>query len=438
MTLDAGSGVDLTDLNLPRLATIQDQVPVIYPPILDITAGSGGVTLQDNVTLFPSIYQNLNITTTAGGSLVSAPNNPGSIPELLMSDSSQTSWSNAKNSFSDSDHSPGLPVQAADPNPVLINISGDIANLNLITSKETQITVRGDMINSGFSGQNLHASDVTSITVAGQIYNRGPYDFVYGVNIPSVPAADLLPLMGSSWDNIFTLALDPAVLATLTVPADTPPSGLVNYILQIASLFQTQKLSNGQLLGANPGFVYNPTTGRLGFAGDLNTFNITAGISDLSVLTQPITILHLVNGVPVLDTNPGDNTPGRTYGQFETDTVNWVDPSKLNDLAQASAGAPSPKVGQLGYRLGGPGQFDVNATSIDLGNTYGILSCGVQDVEAGYNRYADLASITPSGATVNVTVSADQTGTVVVDGNTIRPSRQSGHAHLDHRGDWRG
>ncbi len=421
VTLEAGIGVDLTDVNLPRLATIQDQVPVIYPPILNITAGSGGVTLQDNVTLFPSAYQNLDITTTDGGSFVSAPNSPGSTPELLMSDSSQTSWSNAKNSFSDSDHSPGLPVQAADPNPVLINISGDMANLDLITSKATQITLGGDMINCGFSGQNLHASDVTSITVAGQIYNRGPYDFVYGINIPGVPAADLLPGMGSSWDNIFTLALNTATLANLTVPPNTPPSQLVNFILQAASLFHTQRLSNGQLQGANPGFVYDPTTGRLGFAGDLNTFNISAGISDLSVLTQPITILHLVNGLPVIDTNPGDNAPGRTYGQFETDTVSWVDPSKLNNLAQASAGAPSPFVGQIGYRLGGPGEFDINATSIDLGNTYGILSCGVEDVEAGYSRYANLASITPSGATVNVTVTADQTGTVVVDGNTIDP-----------------
>ncbi len=71
--------------------------------------------------------------------------------------------------------------------------------------------------------------------------------------------------------------------------------------------------------------------------------------------------------------------------------------------------------------MGGPGLFTVNASSIDLGNTYGIISGGVYDPQGGYDRYADLASITPSGATVDVTVNADQTGTVVVDGTTIAP-----------------
>jgi hypothetical protein len=56
----------------------------------------------------------------------------------------------------------------------------------------------------------------------------------------------------------------------------------------------------------------------------------------------------------------------------------------------------------LGYRIGGPGQFNVQAGSISLGNTYGILSCGVGDV-AG-NRYSNLAPYTPEGATLNVTV----------------------------------
>ena len=399
VTLDAGIGVYLTDENLPRLSAA-DQVPVIYPPILNIIAGSGGVTLQDNITLFPSEYQNLNISTT--GSFVSAPNTPNATPELLMSDSSQTQWVNGGNAFSDKDNSTGLPVQAGNPNPVILNISDNMVNLDLITSKATQIKIGGNMVDCGFSGQNLSPSDVTSITVAGQIYNRSPYDFFNGsINIPSVPIADLLPGMGISWDNIFTLAINPVALASLTIPANLSPSELAAYIIENCSWFQTQRQPNGQYLGSNPGFVYNSATGRLGFTGQLTS-------DDLSALTGSISLLRLVNGVPVLNT---------ATGKYETDTYSWVDSSIISTLYQASispssiealVGLNSPGTDQHGYRLGGPGQFDINAGSISLGNSYGILSCGVADPQGGFNRYADLAAVTPSGgATVNVTVAGD-------------------------------
>ena len=61
----------------------------------------------------------------------------------------------------------------------------------------------------------------------------------------------------------------------------------------------------------------------------------------------------------------------------------------------------------MGYRIGGPGQFDIDAGSISLGNTYGILSCGVYDTLGGFVRYNNLASITPLGAMVNVIVSGN-------------------------------
>jgi len=261
------------------------------------------------------------------------------------------------------------------------------------------------MIDCVFSGQNLHSSDITSITVAGQIYNRSPYEFVYGINIPSVPATDLLPGLGSSWEDIFTLAINPAALASLTIPANLTPQQLAAYIIQSTSLFQTHQLPNGQYLGFNPGFVYNPATGRLGFAGQMS-LNVE------SVLTQPITILHLVNGLPVIDP---------ATGHYEMDTITWVDPSIISTLYQTSinpspiealaglnVGAPSPLNPSLGYRLGGSGQFDIHAGSISLGNTYGILSCGVEDPQGGYDRYVNLASVTQSGgATVNVTVAGN-------------------------------
>jgi hypothetical protein len=69
--------------------------------------------------------------------------------------------------------------------------------------------------------------------------------------------------------------------------------------------------------------------------------------------------------------------------------------------------APSATQAGAGYSLGGPGQFDINAGSISLGNSSGILSCGVFDQVDTLDRFQNLASITPSGAAVNVMVAGD-------------------------------
>jgi filamentous hemagglutinin family protein len=397
--LTAGNGVYLTDANLPRLAGYP--VPVIYPSILDITAGAGGVTLDGNVTLFPSPYQNLSITTTDGGNLMAIPNalasNPnatGSNPELLMSDSSLTQWLNDQ-SFIDTDNGTVLPNDLLNPNPVTINISGSMENLTLITTKETDITVGGNMINCGFSGQNLQANGATSINVAGQIFNSSPYTFLYGIDIPSLPATDLPTGIANTWSDIFTLAVNTTALASLAPPASVniPPSQYLAYALENASLFPVSIGANGQIVPVqSPGFVYDPTTGRLGYIGPMSQ-------SVYSALSQQITVLHLVNGQPMI--NPAT-------GQFETDTVTWVNPSVIATLFNNSQSAPLPQPGQLGYQIGGPGTFDITAGSISLGNTYGILSDGVSEAEGGLSRYGNLASLTPEGATINVEVTGSQ------------------------------
>lgn len=438
VNLEAGNGVYLTDDSSkprPQLSGQPvDNVPVLYPPILNITAGSGGVTLEGNVTLFPSAYQNLTITTTGGGSLVSA-NASSSTSELLMSDSSQAKWSSqittssgSDGVFSDTDHGTGVPVQAASSDPVIIDLTGSqieiingvsvsvpasMENILLLTSKETQIMVDGNMVGCGFSGQNLNSSDVTSITVLGEIYNQSPYSFVNNVSIPAIPTTDLLPGMAESWDDIFTLAVDPATIATYTVPAGTLASQWAADAILSTSLFSVAKLQNGQLLGANPGFVYNPATGRLGFAGPMSQ-----SVESALGTGTPITILKLVNGQAVEDSN----------GHFETTTISWAPATDIGNWNSSDTGtenvgtlsydsyhnvfgdfSPAPISVGLGYRLGGPGQFDINAGSIELGDTYGILSCGVLDPQGGYNRYENLVSLTPSGADINVKVADDST-----------------------------
>lgn len=389
VALNAGIGVFLTDVNVPRLSG--NAVPVIYPPNLSITAGAGGVTLQDNVTLFPSPYAGLDITTS--GNLVSAPNNPGATPELLMSDSSATRWANSA-TFGDLDHGT-TPLEVGNPNPVTITVSGNMENLTLITTKATDIKVGGDMINCGFSGQNLHASDVTSITVGGQIFNQSPITFI-SLNqlIPGIPAADLPPNLSDTWDAIFNLLVNPQELATLTPPSQVlpinggpiSPAGYAAYALGAAAEFPAPIN-----VSANPGFVYNARTGQLGFAGPMSQ-------PVLQFLEQPLTVLRYdANGIPVLDAS----------GHFVTDTINWVGAAQIASLYQLTQGAPNPQNPALGYRLGGPGAFDIQAGSISLGNTYGILAEGAGDTQGGFGRYANLAPYTARGADLNVTVNGN-------------------------------
>ena len=264
-------------------------------------------------------------------------------------------------------------------------------NLTLITTKETQINVGGNMINCGFSGQNLHPSDITSITVGGSIINASAYNFVFLADpIPLIPAADLPPGAVNSWDEIFNLALNSDLIGSVNVPANLllTPDQLAGYAFQNAPLFT----SSASSIAANPGFVYNAATGRLGFPGQMAQ-------SILTDLSKPLVVLRY---------GP-DGFPEVSNGKFVTDTITWAPFANIQTLFTDSIGTPSPTSGQLGYRIGGPGQFDITADSISLGNTYGILSCGVDDPQGGFGRYNNLAPVTQSGATVNIRVEGDLT-----------------------------
>jgi len=419
------TGVYLTDENIPRP---NGNVQVLYPRILDIAAGSNGLTLEGNVTLFPGANQNLSITVTEGGNLVGSSNllMPPNPVQLLLSDSSQTQWQNV-NTFGPDDHG-STPTELGNPQPVTVNVSGSMENLELITSKATQITVGGGMTNCGFSGENLNAADVTSINVTGQITNQSAYSFVtLSSAIPALPTSSLPPGISNSWDNIFLVALNPAVMANLQVPTNLPASQWFSYVLQNASLFGFTAV-NGPLTGHNPGFVYTAATEQLGFAGPMPQIV-------LSELTQPITALVFggSNSVPLTYVGVGGNT------YFYTTQVGWVDPSKIESLDTASLGAPALSAAQLGYRIGGPGQFNVNAGSISLGNTYGILSCGVEEVLGGFGRYQNLAPETPSAATVNVTVAGDlnmETAAIAVigQGGNVNVNNTGGAINLGFQG----
>lgn len=420
--LIAGNGIYIMGIDLPRIGAAGATEPMIFPPSLYITAGAGGVTLDNLLILYPSPYGDLHIN--SGGDLTFATDANGVGVPLIMSESSATQWSQASAAgdpgvfgFNSSQANPLL--QLNNPDPVTINVAGNIENMTLYTPKETQITAGGNMINSGFSGANLHPTDVTSIDVAGQIFNRSPYTFYEIPNDPNPndskvplqgpPTGDLPSGVGASWDDIFSLAIDPTKLTPAFYASlkNLNPSDWLGQVLNQTAVFGPV---NGLPTG-DQGFVYNTATERLGYSGPMNS--IIAGY-----MKNGLTVLHLVNGVPVLNAS----------GQFETDTVQWADPSVIQFLYLKSHdplygantdpaidpnhlpanGAPNPGVASLGYGIGGPGEFNVSAGSLALGNSFGIISYGLETTTHNNRKdYAGLAPVTPSGAAVNVLVDGD-------------------------------
>ena len=435
VTLTAGDGVHLTGYELSRP---NGAVPLLLPPTLVINAGPGGVVLQtpsaydangnlvtllnSDITLFPSAFGNLQITTTGGGWLSSA-NADGSTTTLLMSDSGQTRWfvaSSGPQPFSETDHASGAPAELGNLQPVVIDLQGSqlvnsvpvlagMANIILQTDKATHITVAGDMTGVSFYGANLNSGDVTSITVGGQIYNAGSFNSVtLDQGLPVITAADLPPATAIQWYSILELAVNPALLPSQSLSGVQPA--------QLASYLKNALLLPGLNIGGN--LAYDANTKTLTAVGPLSS-------SLEAALQQPtLTLVRYLNGYPELDAN----------GHFVTDTITWTPASSANaalitSLANASQGA-SPLGISGAYVVGGTGEFDVTAGSINLGNSAGILSVGNGDNFLG-RSYSYLTPYITSGANIVVnagylempssSIAALGGGNVTVTGTGIIP-----------------
>jgi filamentous hemagglutinin family protein len=418
VTLTAGNGIYLTGANLPRP---NDAVPMLLPPTLIINAGPGGVTLQtptaydgsgnpltllnDDIILFPSPDANLQITTTDGGGLSSG-NANDTAAYLLMSDSGLTQWYNANSGsagivpFGPLDHA-SVPVELNNNQPVTINLTGSkmvngvlvpasMENVTLQTDKATDINVAGDMTGCSFFGENLHANDVTSITVGGQIYYASSFTSVtLDQAFPdllqtsqSLPAGETyLPPGADLWYAVLQYAVNPALLNNQSYSSLSPQA--LTSILSTTYVF-------GNFNGAN--LDYNAGTKTLTAAGPLSS-------DVLNALTSPYVYLvrYGTDGNPLLDAN----------GHFIIDKVSWApsDGANLNSLFANSQGKP-PLVASGAFIVGGTGEFDVTADSINLGNSDGILSVGVGGNPTsrflGRVIYSYLAPYITSGATINV------------------------------------
>jgi filamentous hemagglutinin family protein len=343
--LEAGNAVYLEGTLLPRYTS--DDVPIIYPPTLTLNAGAGGVVLGNNLTLFPSPVGELNLTTK--GTL----NGVGYA--LAMSDSGATSWSSSANfAF---DHA-AVPVQLNNPNPVVFDVSGNIQDITITTPKETRFTVKGEMDNTSFSGQNLHPGDVTSMNVSGRIFNQNVYSFI------TVGGAGL--------------ALPPA-----RFPGDKP--GYLQVLQDAVVRGSGPSSANGGLLFPNSSFFYLPGTKQIGYYGkmDSDTEQLLSGAFQVKTYTA--------DGKAILDAS----------GRYVTQTASLgLDPQLIQSLYTASLGAADPRNAPAGFKLGGPGQFNINAQSMDLGVAFGIVSQGPAGNPA-------LTKVGMVGAALNIDLSGD-------------------------------
>jgi filamentous hemagglutinin family protein len=413
VSLIASDAVEITGAEVPLTPTSDTSsfgIPVLLPPSLEIVTGAGGLTLDCDVILFPSAEGNLNITTTDGGNFESR-ENPNDTADLNtytieMSASAADQWTQSGDlqteTFGIGDRGTTA-LEVNNDNPVEVNISGSMNDVNLYTTKETKITVDGNMFNSSFVGEDLHASDTTTINVAGSISYSPVYEFT-----------TLSTALSSDWASIFALLVDDnpndANSVANAIPlTDIGNSGALKNLLASELLFSSAD--------PNPGFVYNPTTKQLGYAFQMSSF-VRAALEGTLV-----EIVEGANGVPEVY----QAANGSYY--FVTKEVSFVSASVIETLYQDSLS--SVKDAQslpVGFQIGGPGALDLTAGSLDLGSSFGIVSWGSADAEVqGGVNYAALANVTDNaGASVDVTVKEDigmLTSTIAtIDGGNVTVS----------------
>jgi filamentous hemagglutinin family protein len=402
LTLEAGNSVQITGAGAPHgiPSSPGNSVPMLFPPSLSINAGAGGIVLDTDVILFPSPSGEMRLNTSHGGDFMSYqdPNDltTENIYTLSMSDSAATHWAPSQNIsvFGLDDHA-ATPPELNNPNPVQINIDGSIKNVTVRTTKATQVTVAGDMFNASVLGENLKPTDVTSINVGGKISYSSSYAFTQLSQ--GILGAD--PLMPTAWDAIFSFMVDPTL--SLQVPSQVmlmTPAQQTAYVYSHLRLVLRDgyQLQPGYDPNANPGFIYDAATKQLGFLYQMKQ-NVLSALDK----TQ-ISILELDSQGNVVIQR---HTDGNFY--FAATTASFVAPSRLEDLfSQSQSSVRDSQSVCPGFQIGGPGQFKLNAASMDLGSSGGIISWGIG---SAYNPvdYSSLAPWTTAGASVQVDVTGD-------------------------------
>lgn len=253
----------------------------IYPPIVSMAAGSGGITLDKDVILYPSALGSLQVITTDGGSFGSA---PSSFCQLVVSDSGSGDY----RTFADGHASVPLHLAGLDAG-VNLDISGNLQNIFLRSPEQADIRVHRNANNFSFEGQNLSGHDVTRIQIDGNYFSRSDLTFV---NIGDVPDLSILT------DAL--RSMDPDLGARLTYNPFTHQLGLqgimtaadLNFLLHPTAYVIDPR--TGQVELDNYG---NPVVANVTFTRDTSAlYRLFAGSQDIP--NSPLAGLGLQVGGP--------------------------------------------------------------------------------------------------------------------------------------------
>ncbi len=309
----AANGIELLGSNLPRVSGQNDKNPVIvYPPQLSLEAGAGGIQIRNSLTLFPSSQGSLSIVTHNGGNLEGpqpqrdeSTGDVSPLVTLTMSDSGLPGYATFAQGHA------VVPLHLLDPDPVRVEVDGDIRNLTITVPTAANVAVHGDTYNFGLNAQNLSiatqpgGTGLTTITVDGDITYRG--------NLTETSLASGLP---AQFFNLLLIS-DPALVQRV---------------------------------------LYNAATGKLDFIGQMSQ-------SERDYLQNPqLLVFDALTGAPVFD-------PATGLQKTTPLALSDAQRAAFQDLYERSGDA---SLGGQGLSVTGPGKFVVNAHNADLGISGGI------------------------------------------------------------------
>ena len=399
----AGNGVILQSIQgtLPRLKSQNEDLAAVYPPILNVSAGAGGVymptpdagfgaTLLNEVVLFPSSVGYLSIHSSSGGGLHA---DPGGIARIVESDGAQYANNSPRpddatdkfSSYFDFTYN-RAPLAHADPplhangpvahnlttfsidpvthqpvvgtitdavtrDPVQVNgsyidIAGSMSEVQVSFAQQAQVSIGGNMFNAGLFYRQYSVGDESRLSVAGAVDKNGNFT---GITYTSAEAK---------------------------VKLDAPPN-----LQAIADA----EAGAGYHLDVFQRLVWNPTTKELIWIGTM-----TSDQRDY-LLNPVVPVINPLNGLPEVDSK----------GQVITHPVVLVaDQQKVLDLYANSQNTHAPQGAAIS--ISGPGKLTINSgATVDLGASDGIYS-SAPDV-----ALLKLGSAGLFGASMNLTVKGD-------------------------------
>ena len=347
--LDAGQGVTITGGG-PRIPG--SQVGVVFPPNLTIEAGAGGITINQNISLFPSPQGQLVITTTDGGNLNGESQTQSQSHNIVISDSQSDQWLGSK-TFTINDSNVNDLLHLGDPNPVLINVSGSISDLNLYSPKPVEMYAAGNIIDSSASVLNLRPGDTTVISAGGEILDHSSYVIV---TLPSGESPNF------------------AALDTISEPTIPGPGNIQNANPNL----------NPTLYDEQNQFYYNPKTGSLRYEGVMSSAVEQALLAMPTPFLDAATIESIYAQSQIeLSSLPGYDVAGPGAFRVNAGSINLGNGGGIVSLGIVGYPALAPYTARgadLGVSTSGNLEMVSSGITSDYGGAINITCGGAVDV----------------------------------------------------------